>query len=116
MKFLADECLDSRVIARLRSAGHDVSAVRDSSRGCSDGTVLAAARREHRVLVTEDKGFGDLIVRHGFDVPGLVLVPYAQVDVEAVLERLLAVIDEHGERLRAMHVVVRPERVRVRGL
>jgi predicted nuclease of predicted toxin-antitoxin system len=116
MRLLADECLDGRVIAGLRSAGHDVLAVRDSGRGSDDDSVLAGARRERRVLVTEDKGFGDLIVHHKLDVPGLVLLRYSQSDVWAVCERLLATVEEHGEGLHEMHVVVTPNRVRVRGL
>lgn len=116
MRFLADECLDGRVIAGLRSAGHDVLAVRDEWRGSGDAAVLAGAKRERRVLVTEDKGFGDLVVRRGLDAPGLVLVRYPQGDVWALLTRLLAVVAEHEERLHEMHVVVTPNRVRVREL
>jgi predicted nuclease of predicted toxin-antitoxin system len=116
MRFLADECLDGRLIAGLRSAGHDVSAVRDDRRGSGDGAVLAGARHESRVLVTEDKGFGDLIVHRGLEAPGLVLVRYSQSDVWALLERLLAVVEEHQERLHEMHVVVTPNRVRFREL
>ena len=62
MRFLADECLDGRLIESLRQAGHDVIAVRDASRGADDRSILESARREGRALVTEDKGFGELIV------------------------------------------------------
>jgi predicted nuclease of predicted toxin-antitoxin system len=86
MRLLADECVDGRLIAGLRGAGHDVVAVR---RG--DRSVIELARREGRVLVTEDKDFGDLVFRHGLGVPGLVVLRYVQSDVRVVLARLLAV-------------------------
>jgi predicted nuclease of predicted toxin-antitoxin system len=116
MRFLADECLDGRLVEGLRRAGHDVLAVRDHGRGAGDHSVLESARRDRRALVTEDKGFGDLVVRRGLSVPGIVLVRYSQSDVWAVRDRLLAVVAQHGERLHRMYAVVTPARARVRRL
>jgi predicted nuclease of predicted toxin-antitoxin system len=116
MRFLADECLDGRLVEGLRRAGHDVLAVRDAWRGVGDRASIEGARRERRALVTEDKGFGELVVRRGFDVPGLVLVRYAQKDVRAVLARLLSVIGRHGERLHQLYAVATPARARLRRL
>lgn len=116
MRFLADECLDGRLVEGLRRAGHDVLAVRDAWRGIGDRAILEGARREHRALVTEDKGFGELVIRRGFRVPGLVLVRYAQKDRQAVVARLLSVADRHGEGLHQMYAVVTPARARLRRL
>ena len=68
------------------------------------------------MLVTEDKGFGDLVVRRGLGATGILLVRYAQNDVWAVRERMLALVSEHGERLHRMYAVVTPVRARVRKL
>jgi predicted nuclease of predicted toxin-antitoxin system len=116
MRFLADECLDGRLAEGLRRAGHDVLAVRDAWRGIGDRAILEGARREHRALVTEDKGFGELVVRRGFRIPGLVLVRYAQSDIGAVLARLLSMVDRYGEALHQMYAVVTPARARMRRL
>jgi predicted nuclease of predicted toxin-antitoxin system len=116
MRFLADECLDGRLVEGLRQAGHDVLAVRDAWRGAGDRAILEIARREGRTLVTEDKGFGDLVVRRGLSLSGVVLVRYSQSDVWAVRDRLLAVIGRHGDRLHRMYAVVTPARARVRRL
>jgi predicted nuclease of predicted toxin-antitoxin system len=116
MRLLADECVDGRLVAGLRGAGHDVVAVRQASRGAGDRLVIEMARREGRVLITEDKDFGDLVFRHGLGVPGLVLLRYVQSDVRAVLERLLAVVDRHRDELHDLHVVVTAKRARLRRL
>ena len=73
MRYLADECLDGRLIAVLRADGHDVAAVRDRCAGARDADVLALARAERRILLTEDKDFGELAL-HAADPPGTVLV------------------------------------------
>jgi predicted nuclease of predicted toxin-antitoxin system len=116
MRLLADECVDGRLVAGLRGAGHDVVAVRLASRGASDRSVIEMARREGRVLVTEDKDFGDLVFRHGLRVPGLILLRYVQSDVRAVLARLLAVVDRPRDGLHGFHVVVTAQRARTRRL
>lgn len=36
MRFLADECVDAGLIARLRDAGHDVQSIAEEYRGTSD--------------------------------------------------------------------------------
>jgi hypothetical protein len=66
--------------------------------------------------VTEDKGFGELVVRRGFTVPGLLLVRYAQKDIGAVLARLLSLVGRHGEALHQMYAVITPARARLRRL
>jgi predicted nuclease of predicted toxin-antitoxin system len=116
MRFLADECLDGRLIQGLRQVGHDVQVMRDQSPGADDRAVLDAANRADRILLTEDKDFGDLVVREGLGVPGLVLVRYSQGHVRALLDRLLALAEQQGEGLKQHFVVVTPDQVRSRRL
>ena len=58
MRFLADECCDFAVITALHGGGHDVGAVVETHAGADDEIVLALARADARVLLTEDKDFG----------------------------------------------------------
>jgi predicted nuclease of predicted toxin-antitoxin system len=64
-KFLANENVPSRVVESLRSAGHDVHWVSETTPGASDEAVLNAANAERRVLLTFDKDFGELAFRLG---------------------------------------------------
>ncbi|MCY3997320.1 MAG: DUF5615 family PIN-like protein [Rhodobacter sp.] len=60
MKFLLDVCVASRVLSdTLARLGHDVLSARDGLADASDQTPLDVAYREGRVLVTEDKDFGE---------------------------------------------------------
>jgi predicted nuclease of predicted toxin-antitoxin system len=60
VRFLADESCDSVVVRALRAAGHDAATVSDVAPGAEDEIVAALANSESRVLVTEDKDFGQL--------------------------------------------------------
>jgi predicted nuclease of predicted toxin-antitoxin system len=53
-RFLADENISRFVAVALRSAGFDVVTIGTTSSGASDIDVLEIARRERRILITED--------------------------------------------------------------
>lgn len=60
LRFLADESCDFAIVRALRSAGHDVTAVAQQHRGATDAAVMDLADREGRILLTEDKDFGQI--------------------------------------------------------
>jgi len=61
MRFLADESCDFSVVRALRSADHDVIVVAEVSPREEDDAVMERAVRGTRILVTEDKDFGQLV-------------------------------------------------------
>src|SRR5439155_11165576 len=64
MRILANENVPGPVVTALRTAGHDVLWVKESMTGAKDRDVLARAHSEARLVVTFDKDFGELAVRH----------------------------------------------------
>ena len=79
MRFLADESCDFAVVRALRATGHDVSAMVEISPGAEDEAVLAIARSEARVLLTEDKDFGKLAYADGQGPPESFWFAFPQV-------------------------------------
>lgn len=63
MRLLANENFPGDAVTALRQHGHDVAWVRTDSPGSSDVEVLDRAQREHRIIVTFDKDFGELAFR-----------------------------------------------------
>ena len=61
MRFLADESCDFGVVLALRTAGHDVAAIAEVSPREEDNNVMEHALQEERIVVTEDKDFGQLV-------------------------------------------------------
>ncbi len=61
MQFLADESYDFTIVRALSEAGHDVVAVAEGLPRAEDPSVLMRAVNEGRVLLTEDKDFGQLV-------------------------------------------------------
>ena len=73
MKLLADESYAGPVIRALRSAGHDVVSMAESAKGSPDEAVIAEALSAGRVLVTEDRDFGELVFARAHTSAGVVL-------------------------------------------
>lgn len=80
MRLLLDEHYSAVIAAELRGRGHDVRAVaeRPDRSGLDDRSLLAAAAREGRAVVTENVrdflALGREALRDGSGHPGLALV------------------------------------------
>jgi predicted nuclease of predicted toxin-antitoxin system len=111
--FLADESCDFAVVRALRDAGHDVFAVAQISPAAVDSAVLALARAEARILLTEDKDFGTLAYAGGQETAGVILIRFPADARSELGQTLVSVIAGIGERFGGAFVVVEPGRVRV---
>jgi hypothetical protein len=74
LRFKLDENLPTELLAELRQAGHEADSVHaEGLAGSPDQMVLQHARFEGRILLTMDKGVGDLRAYNPRDYPGIVL-------------------------------------------
>lgn len=113
MEFVADESCAAPVIQALRVAGHDVLAIAESDPGASDEQVLARALNENRVLITEDRDFGELVYARGHSSAGVMLLRFRS---SVRLTKAATVVDAVARldaRLKNSFTVVEPGRVRV---
>src|SRR6185312_1832763 len=104
------------LVASLRDAGHDVLYITEHAVGLSDLDVVELATRERRLLLTEDKDFGDLAFRRGKAAPGIVMMRIASESPHSLEERLMSAIDQYGERLFGQYLVIEEGRFRSRPL
>ena len=93
--------------------GHDVVSVRDKDAGAADEALLALAYEEERVLVTEDKDFGELIfVRR---LPHPCIVRFVEMRVVEKVTAMRELIERYADALReGAIIVVTRGRVRIR--
>jgi len=62
MRFLADMGVDARVVQWLKERGHDALHLRDEGlHRLPNGEIFNKAAREHRVLLTFDLDFGEIV-------------------------------------------------------
>lgn len=112
MRFLVDECTGPAVGHWLRAQQHDVVSVYETARGIDDDEVIQRAFAEDRILITNDKDFGEKIYRERLPHKGIILLRLADERSAAkigVLERLLS---GHANRIPGQFVVVTETKVR----
>lgn len=105
MRFLADENISRLVVERVRASGFDVTSVAAISPGASDNDVLATASSENRILITEDRDFGELVVRQRLKVHGVVLLELDRLSNTAEAELVKAVLTANTDKLAGNLVV-----------
>jgi predicted nuclease of predicted toxin-antitoxin system len=116
MRWLADECVDAPLIARLREAGHDVVYVAETNPGVTDRQVVSMAVQERRLLLTEDKDFGEMVVRWRWPLTGLVLLRLDANGPDRRWSRLSAAIERYSDDLFGRFTIVEDARLRSRAI
>jgi predicted nuclease of predicted toxin-antitoxin system len=116
MKFLVDENISKLVRSALQDAGFDVAALAPDQRGSTDPVVLALAATEGRIVITEDRDFGELVIRKRLPVAGILMVELEELSNASEAERVLAVVLSLKDGLLGHLVVVEPSRTRIRPL
>ena len=115
MKFLVDECTGPTVARWLEQQGHDVFSVYDQARGISDDRIIEIAQIEQRILITNDRGFGDKVFRERRPHHGVVFLRLADERAVNKIRVLDQLISQHGDALSDRFVVVTESRVRFAG-
>lgn len=114
MKFLLDESADLPLAAHLRDKGHDVTnIVRDYSRSIKDTEVLTIAVREERILISNDKDFGELVFHRRLQHAGIILFRLEDEPLAITKHWLDHVITQYRDQLREF-IVITDRGVRVR--
>jgi len=92
MRFLVDECTGTAVAQWLCQQNHDVVSVFDEMRGADDIDVLQKSNEQNRILITNDKDFGEIVFREKKPHAGVILLRLEDeraANKIAVLKRLL---------------------------
>jgi predicted nuclease of predicted toxin-antitoxin system len=116
LKLLVDECCRRSLVEALRSAGHDVLWAAETASGTRDAALLTRAVAEHRVLITEDKDFGELALHLDGPIAGVVLLRFVQRDPVVAAERLIRLLAGFPGAVEGKLVVLTDKRTRFRPL
>lgn len=116
MKIKLDENIPGAVAGVLRSRGHDVDTVLEESLGGRDDpTVLGAAMDEGRLLLTLDRGFGDVRAYAPGTHPGIIVLRPDDQRVPTVVAMVEMIVDHHDvDELAGCITVVQRNVLRVR--
>jgi len=113
MDFIVDESTGTAVVEYLRSIGHDVLFVAEAMPQADDPDILGRAVSEERILVTNDKDFGELVFRSGQAHHGVVLLRLHDESPANRVRVVKAVLEQHADQLAGHFIVATEGGVRI---
>lgn len=111
MRFLVDECTGKKLCLLLEEKSHNVLFVGDIMPSASDKEVIKKAEDENRILITDDKDFGEIVFKLGRPTKGVILLridPVPEKRIEAITHLL------ENYRVRGRFIVLEEGAVRSR--
>jgi predicted nuclease of predicted toxin-antitoxin system len=113
--FLFDRNAESRIARALQALGYDVRTIaRDYPASLADREILALAVAEDRILITNDRDFGDLIFRQGQPHRGMIYLRLPRDSTaDEKIEQIKRLLVTHRDQLDRF-LVITPRGVRVR--
>jgi predicted nuclease of predicted toxin-antitoxin system len=116
MYFLVDESTGTAVVEYLRNAGHDVLYVGEAMPQADDDQIIDRAARENRIIVTNDKHFGQLIFRSGKAHHGVLLFRLRDESAANRVRKAKLVVEAYPGRLEESFIVATEGMIRIRGI
>ena len=100
LKFIVDESTGLSALRYLQACGYDVVSVREILPRADDFSILEYAEREERVVITNDKDFGELVFRARLPHKGVLLLRLIDESANNRVRVLSTVLEFHKEQLR----------------
>ncbi len=116
MRLVADENVPRPVIERLRADGLAVHSIAEVNAGVPDRAVMQASRERAIILITYDRDFGELAIRDGLPVTGVILLELERLSLDGQVERVSKCLAAGAAEWIGHFSVVESARVRRRPL
>lgn len=114
MKFVVDESSGQSVVNELRRLGHDAISIQELFPGMDDPPILEIAVDDDRIVITNDKDFGELVYRSGMPHVGIVLFRLDDEGVGNRVRMMKKVLQACGDKLIGSFTVASERKIRIR--
>lgn len=113
---LADENIDSYLVSVLRSKNIEVLHIKDENRRASDEEIIQLSKNPPRIILTEDKDFGEWVYAHKERDISVIFLRYSFQETKSIISILLNLIESRGEGLYGKFITITTKKIRIRSL
>jgi len=113
---LADENIDADIVSILQSNSIDVLPIKENHSGISDEEIIRISKRPPKIILTEDKDFGEWVFAHQERNISVILLRYSFPEKERIVSILLELLKTRGEDLFEKFTTISVQKVRVRSI
>lgn len=113
---IADENIPPVMIAALRKISVDVLSIKERHSGSLDESIIELARKTGRIILTEDKDFGEWVFAHKAEGISVIFLRYHFSDTSQIVSIISELLKSGTERFLNKFTTVTIRKIRVREL
>jgi predicted nuclease of predicted toxin-antitoxin system len=113
---LADENIDAHLVSALRLKNIEVSFIKEDHQGVSDQEVIRLSKDPPRIILTEDKDFGEWVYAHKEKDISVIFLRYSADQIQEIISILLDLIASRGKELYGKFTTITTQKIRIRSL
>lgn len=113
MGVLADEGFSGIIVKRLREDGFVIDWVVELKPGIPDEEVIQFAKSKHKILLTEDKDFGEWVFAHRIKGLSIIFIRYSKNELAEIIESLRMILRDQ-KQLKTNHEFITITRNKIR--
>ena len=114
LKFLVDVGVGKKVEEYLQEQGYDTKAVRAIDTRMPDKEIIRLAASERRMVVTMDKGFGELVYHSTMKHTGVLLLRLEDATGLEKLQVVREILDNYSDQMKNHFCVYQNKKFRIR--
>jgi predicted nuclease of predicted toxin-antitoxin system len=111
---IADENIDAAIIAALRKIPVNVISIREEFGGISDEEIILLSKNSNRIILTEDKDFGEWVFAHNVKGISVIFLRYSFNEKAKIILSLINLITEKKDQLYNKFTTVTINKIRSR--
>ena len=111
---LANENIDHTLIEAIREIGIEVHSIFEKNRGMKDETIIELSRKPPRIILTEDKDFGEWVFAHDVIGISVLFIRYHFKDTDLMKSRLTQLLTERLDELSGHFTTLTINKLRIR--
>ena len=105
LDFITEE-LEKLIVDEFRKLGYDITWIAEENPHLDDMSIFKIAQKENRILLTNDKDFGEIVFRQKLVSSGIILFRIKGQDTREKIKLLRKVLNFHKVRISKHFVVI----------
>ena len=111
---LADENIHGDIIETLRKIHIDVLSIKEKYRGLQDEDIILLAKNTNRIILTEDKDFGEWVFAHNAKGISVIFLRYPFTETEKIIKIVSELFKNGRKKYYGKFTTITTQKIRSR--
>ena len=111
---IADENINHRIILEIRKIPLNVISIQEEYSGISDEEVIEFSKNPPRLIITEDKDFGEWVFAHDVRDISVIFLRYHHSQLIEIISILVSLLKQNLTQLFGKFTTITTKKIRTR--